>query len=120
MEGSKIAVILPTYNWYLLFGFKAVKGLSSIERGGKGFGSTCSNECKGSYVGNTVGFGGAGRGNRGAPRKWNYDRVYALQDERGWGCDRIGRELGIPSSTVSCILHRRRKNVQPNSYSTCL
>jgi len=82
-------------------------------------GRFCSNECKGSYVGNTVGFGGAGRGNRGAPRKWNYDRVYALQDERGWGCDRIGRELGIPSSTVSCILHRRRKNVQPNSYSTC-
>jgi len=42
MGGSKIAVILPTYNWYLLFGFKAVKELSSIERGGKGFGSTGS------------------------------------------------------------------------------
>ena len=73
-------------------------------------GRFCSNECKGSHVGTSVGFGGTGRGNwTTGPKKWDYGKVYTLQDERGWGCNRISKELKIPESTVSFILHRRKE-----------
>lgn len=72
----------------------------------------CSQKCLGKVAGQKYGFGKHPNHIRLNPllrRKWNYSKVYELQDEKGWGCSRIGRALGIPTSTVSKILARGNK-----------
>ena len=39
-------------------------------------------------------------------RKWNYDAIYKLRKEKNWGSVRIGRELGIPTSSVYHVLRK--------------
>ncbi len=40
-------------------------------------------------------------------KKWGYVKVYELRDKTGWGAIRLGRALGMPSSTVGGILAKR-------------
>ena len=70
----------------------------------------CSRRCHGILLAKTHGFIvhpeniGLGGGNK----KWDYLKVYQLQDKTGWGRDRISRALGIPAPTVSGILAKRK------------
>ena len=48
------------------------------------------------------------KGNPQHMRKWDYEQVYALRDETGWGAIRLSRALGIPTITISSILAKER------------
>ena len=62
----------------------------------------CDNVCQGKWLGNNYGSGKHQRG-----RKWDYEKVYQLKDETGYGCTKLSRLLDIPEGTVSGILSRR-------------
>lgn len=66
----------------------------------------CSKPCTGRHLGksNT----GSHRKHVGK-RKWDYDLIYQLRQETGWGACRIGRKLRIPESTISVILRREKE-----------
>ncbi|MBI4594854.1 MAG: hypothetical protein HY730_00570 [Candidatus Tectomicrobia bacterium] len=42
-----------------------------------------------------------------AKRKWDYNAIYQLRNKKNWGSVRIGRELGIPTATIACILKKK-------------
>lgn len=71
-------------------------------------GKFCSRRCQGVWTGRSFGFA-AHPENRGKPiwqRKWDYDQVYKLREQKGWGARLIGRKLGIPEGTVTYILRK--------------
>lgn len=66
----------------------------------------CSKKCQGRYAGNKYGF-------KAHPenavrhillRKYDYEKVWQIHQETGYGALRLSRLLNIPSSTVSAIL----------------
>ena len=69
-------------------------------------GRFCSHSCLGKFYGFKAHPENIGR----KGKKWDYDKVYKIRDKTGWGAWRIGRELGIPPTTVSSILRARSSN----------
>jgi len=71
----------------------------------------CSKRCQGKWLAKTAGFEvhPENRLQKGIGLKWNWDKVMELQKQTGWGSNRLGKTLGIPYSTVSNILRKRRK-----------
>ena len=57
----------------------------------------CTKKCQGAWQGKQHGF----------KKKWDYSQIFELRDAKGWSAVRIGRDLGIPSSTIVKILHKR-------------
>ena len=75
-------------------------------------GRFCSKKCWGVYFGRNYGFGihrKIGRNGNHA-RKWDYKRIYELQDATGWGAHKIGTTMRIPVATISMILAKRNDN----------
>lgn len=73
----------------------------------------CSRKCLGKFTARNYGFLAhpENRGKGGAKRKWDYEEVYRLRDETGWGSTKIGRTLGMPRPTIDMIL-RKRNSIQ--------
>lgn len=74
-------------------------------------GRFCSRKCRGVFIGNNYGFKAhpKNRGHSGRGRKWDYDGIYKLRDETGWGALRISRALNMPLGTVDMILQKRER-----------
>jgi len=62
----------------------------------------CSRQCMGHYAASHWGFKPGQAHPR--PRKYDYNLVWKIRQDTGWGVIRISRLLGIPKSSVSCIL----------------
>jgi len=67
----------------------------------------CSKFCNGKWLAENHGFITHPK-SIGRKRVWDYSKVYELRDETGWGTVKISRALGIPESTISDILRRRK------------
>ena len=65
----------------------------------------CSPKCLGKWGGINYGFA-AHPENSCHPKKWDYDKVYKLREETGWGATKISQALGIPEPTVTHILRK--------------
>ena len=89
--------------------------LNRAKRYGFGGPVFCSRRCQGIYTAEHYGIGTPNNPihktvfphGGGSPRKWDYSELYRLADETGWGCNRLGRTLGIPRQTAWRILRNR-------------
>lgn len=75
----------------------------------------CGRECfyKWLGLGKNYGFGSPRETLRqkqlhGAPRKWNWEEVWHLHQQTGWGSLRLSRALNIPESTIKKILQKKK------------
>lgn len=66
----------------------------------------CSKHCQGKWFAEIHGFIAHPENTGVNIRKWDYNKVYELRKQTSWGALRIGRALGIPTSTVAAILQR--------------
>lgn len=62
----------------------------------------CSKHCYGRYSGLHYGFSAHSEHKRF--RKWDHSAVYSLWEQTHWTCDKLGKVLGIPGSTIYNIL----------------
>ena len=70
----------------------------------------CSRNCQSRWVGAHYGFkSDPNHSGPGVKRKYNWEDVWKLHAETGYGAVKLSRQLGIPETTVAYILFRYPK-----------
>jgi len=73
----------------------------------------CSKQCTGKWLRDQYGFERYPE-HKGRKRAYDWDAIWKLHKETGYGYKQLSKQLDIPSATIASILHRYHKKVKLN------
>ena len=73
----------------------------------------CSKRCTGNWLRDQYGFERYPK-HKGQKRKYDWDLIWKLHNETGYGHKKLSKQLDIPSAAIASILHRYRQKMKLN------
>lgn len=71
----------------------------------------CSKQCAGKWLRDQYGFERYPE-HRGLKRKYDWEAIWKLHKETGYGHKQLSKQLDIPTATIASILHRYRQKMK--------